>query len=679
MSLRQIITLSDKGWTSPYIYYRLLTPTGWKRYGSSFISLALLLHALGAALAPAISQMSTAVTIKVPTASPSVSIRNRLLKLQDLIQNEIVYDGDTVLKLRDSLKTADLNQIQAQLWVPRNMRCTGDYSGIRAPDYLPMTTQCDSGGFLTYLSLANETEVWQSELSNGFATGIKPNQYLPRVNSSVSIELIDGMPSSCTPEGSALLVSYAGRSTGHNVTVYDWAVQACVPEYTTELLFNDTDNAQTLVETAYLDLYTRSIKDRSLHNITKITISTTVGYFELPNYNNNNLPGPLLKEFSLPSRSPYRKERRQVNLIPPMPNYTFALEKNASSSLPRTANIANLELLPRKGPLLNIVYALFGNGSMPAIYLTENATYNAGFSGELGKNPCLDLIPLGTLSNAYSPFNGSADSPRCLDWWGMAQGDQMHTFLSQFFIPSVALERVFRTAAYMSHSIWFSTATGDHRIEYDAGKDMQKPGLDNRSIIALTIAIAVFLLSLLLLAVYASFSKTWTYSLDAYALLRIGAELGRDALPFLIVKDAHLIAELDDLPGWVGDVTVDDSVKERKLGMGFNGLGSREIRPVKSNARYLSYPRMPKGRRGFDLVCHWCNCVCGLGGLRRTRAGWKLQKAWEHYRKWYEGRYKNWYAQSTPRRPWEKFWYGETHRPTPTYRSLSPTQAHSEV
>ena len=47
MSLRQVMALADKGWTSPYIYARLLRPSGWKRYGSSFIALALLLNALG--------------------------------------------------------------------------------------------------------------------------------------------------------------------------------------------------------------------------------------------------------------------------------------------------------------------------------------------------------------------------------------------------------------------------------------------------------------------------------------------------------------------------------------------------------------------------------------------------------------------------------------------------------
>ena len=362
MSLRQIITLSDKGWTSPYIYYRLLAPTGWKRYGSSFISLALLLHALGAALSPAISQLSAVVNIKVPASSPTVTSVNNLMNMQDLLHqgNTLVPDDEaTILKLRNLLKAPNLNQIQAELWVPHNESCIGpkDWN----PGLASFRSRCDTGGFLTYLNVADETEVWQSQLSNGFATGIKSKQYLPRVNSSVSIELIDRMPPSCTPVNAALLLSYAGTSTSISTEFgdfrqYDWSVQACVPEYPTTSMYNETDNAQTFIETAYLDLYTFNSMGRGLHNITKITMSTTVGYFELPNYSNGNVPGPLLKEFSLPPPSdPYGKRRRHQLDIPQMPSYELTLQENATNAVP---GIANLELLPRKA-LCSILYTRF--------------------------------------------------------------------------------------------------------------------------------------------------------------------------------------------------------------------------------------------------------------------------------------------------------------------------------
>ena len=47
MSLRQTTALADRGWTSPYIFSRLTFPRGWRRYGSSFLAMAIILHALG--------------------------------------------------------------------------------------------------------------------------------------------------------------------------------------------------------------------------------------------------------------------------------------------------------------------------------------------------------------------------------------------------------------------------------------------------------------------------------------------------------------------------------------------------------------------------------------------------------------------------------------------------------
>lgn len=47
ISLRQLLTLADRGWTSPYVYSKLSTYSGWRRYGSAFLALSLVLHGLG--------------------------------------------------------------------------------------------------------------------------------------------------------------------------------------------------------------------------------------------------------------------------------------------------------------------------------------------------------------------------------------------------------------------------------------------------------------------------------------------------------------------------------------------------------------------------------------------------------------------------------------------------------
>lgn len=45
-SMRQLMALADKGWTDPEVISRLIF-AGWKKYGSSFLLLAILLNLLG--------------------------------------------------------------------------------------------------------------------------------------------------------------------------------------------------------------------------------------------------------------------------------------------------------------------------------------------------------------------------------------------------------------------------------------------------------------------------------------------------------------------------------------------------------------------------------------------------------------------------------------------------------
>ncbi len=72
-----------------------------------------------------------------------------------------------------------------------------------------------------------------------------------------------------------------------------------------------------------------------------------------------------------------------------------------------------------------------------------------------------------------------------------------------FFVRNLAkspatLSKVFQAASYMSHEFWLSTtgASYDVGVRYDMGVDFQKPDLSSASIIALSLAIALFLLCL---------------------------------------------------------------------------------------------------------------------------------------------------------------------------------------
>ena len=98
---------------------------------------------------------------------------------------------------------------------------------------------------------------------------------------------------------------------------------------------------------------------------------------------------------------------------------------------------------------------------------------------------------------------------------------------------------------------------------------------------------------------------------------RIGAELGEDSIPFLAVNDVDQIAELDDLPGWVGDVgRHDESVGE--LGIGH----FKEVRRINHKRKFKAYEQVRRGRWWIDFKIHRAFAICGL---RRSRAPAKVK------------------------------------------------------
>ena len=413
------------------------------------------------------------------------------------------------------------------------------------------------------------------------------------------------MPKECRDGSAALIINREGKASemdedGRSMPTQHWWITACVPEYTTSSRFRTTANKQTITETLYLDMYSVDQANNQVEGILKVTVNTTLGYFELPNYANGDKPGPLL--------------------------YYHELEWSTNQGN-RTDNSSDIEFIVSKGPLLKTVYALFGNGSMPAIYAQENATYNVGESSS-----CLDIVPLVRLFEAVAPhipgdwYAFSHYAGECLTTHDIEMGLQMHYFISNFFLPPPEMvARVFRAAAYMSHSLWLQdgsrlqSTNGLTTIVYDKGIDFQKPGLTNGSLAGLTAAISVFLLALVTLAFYASVSRSWTSSLDSYALLRIGADLGRESLPFFVARDVDQIVELDELPGWVGDVAGEGG-GSGQLGMGL----FKEVKAINSKKEYKAYEQRRRGWWWKDLKN---GRAFSLREFQRTRASYWARRA----------------------------------------------------
>jgi hypothetical protein len=169
-----------------------------------------------------------------------------------------------------------------------------------------------------------------------------------------------------------------------------------------------------------------------------------------------------------------------------------------TSEMNSTHEFDAIEGIRNKGPLLNTVYALFGNGSMPAIYANENKTLNPGYQGNFDTGydiPCLDTVPLTRLFKVIAPANPDGNlidwPPACLSAHDIAMGIQMHVFIENFFLPGVDMvARVFRVAAYMSHSMWLQGDGVSLRVQQDKGIELQKPGVAVGSIVGLSFAIS---------------------------------------------------------------------------------------------------------------------------------------------------------------------------------------------
>ncbi|KAL1647458.1 hypothetical protein SLS58_002788 [Diplodia intermedia] len=182
-----------------------------------------------------------------------------------------------------------------------------------------------------------------AQLPYGFNTGFN-QAYAPRVNTTVAYEEIaaEDAPDGCfTTQHDSRFVKYQYDYANPDRWYQHWNISACISSAALTPQIQNTRNRQGVDETFYMHL-TRRDENAWEDGVFKVSAQTTIGYFELPNYSNGNLPGPLLDTY--PESAP------GTNTPPPDPN-------RAAAEI--------LEDVPAKGPLTTLFLALFGNGSFP--------------------------------------------------------------------------------------------------------------------------------------------------------------------------------------------------------------------------------------------------------------------------------------------------------------------------
>lgn len=110
----------------------------------------------------------------------------------------------------------------------------------------------------------------------------------------------DENPTHCQAEISSFHSSYAadfireGRGQELRFQSYKYFLATCMPGNQRRSSWKSTHRRQDFSEALYLNITTYESEYQWYRGYFKITVDTTAGYFELPNYMNGQLPRPLL-------------------------------------------------------------------------------------------------------------------------------------------------------------------------------------------------------------------------------------------------------------------------------------------------------------------------------------------------------------------------------------------------
>ncbi|CZR51016.1 uncharacterized protein PAC_00891 [Phialocephala subalpina] len=386
LSLRQLMTFSDKTWADPATYPKAVM--SWKRYGSSLLVFAILLNTLGFMISPLQEIFLGSNTIKTPTV-PQI-VQAFLDIPNQFSQDPGHYDDSLIVTLtRNALMTASQVQPQAQLW-----------QGASNATY-------SCGRENTLSNIPKMKDRFLAELSSGYSTGLI-RQFIPRINSTATYENITGtsaFPVGCDKKLGSFYAKYSDKIMDNKDS--PWKNTRDRQDFSEELYLNITLLGN--------DMWNTSASGWPF----RVSVDTTAGYFELPNYMNGAVPGPLLPKDpnSVCGNDCYAEGGNLVYNHNVTAKHTRRAD-DASNNF--DANVVNsslsLERVSNKGPLLTISMALFGSGS----FLANRIAYPEAYWGANNTDPpndvsCIDFAPMGRLFSSESGgTTTSADTDNCI-------------------------------------------------------------------------------------------------------------------------------------------------------------------------------------------------------------------------------------------------------------------------
>jgi hypothetical protein len=493
------------------------------------------------------------------------------------------YDSGYVTTLtRGKMATTGNTTPQPRLW-SGNVDCN-------ALTTLDTSITCVlGGGHSTLANISWLEDPFFSPLPSGFSTGLV-KQFAPRINSTARRENItaDEFPKQCDQIPGALYIRYA-NSTNLSYTSETYSVEVCMPANMSASPWKAQYERQDFSEELYLNisLYNFSSSITSGTYYSKITLNTTGGFFELPNYMNGEVAGPLIQDDPSNYCGTNCEPQGYGN---PVYDHNITSRSLSNTSVATGANATQeLMLNVNKGPLLTVALALFGMGSFIDTRQSYEAYAATIASGKL-YGQCLSLVPFISLVRDYLDQTGIGDPlDPCLAYEDrfLEPIEQVAYYLWAFVWNSYdwyrgeRIQNAFASSAFLANEAWMmSSFTKDFWVSYDLGGDTQIPVLSRPGMILISAMLGIFLAWLFAMAFYAAWGERWTEQLDSFSMMRIGSAMG-ESVPLMVARSVDKIKVLDEVSGSIGDATNGEG------NLGELGVGAQTV--LKRGRQYRGY------------------------------------------------------------------------------------------
>lgn len=243
--------------------------------------------------------------------------------------------------------------------------------------------------------------------------------------------------------------------------------------------------------------------------------------------------------------------------------------------------------MPTPGPLMTSALALFGNTSF--FFTAANATKSNYV--EVSRSICRSgAVPLAMFLRTVTDFRGG-----CYEVYGEEDVGRAEImllqlvahFIFQFSNPSTA-RTILDISMFGANEILLTTTADSGgsawspAIYSSNGYEILKPVRSIPGIAVVSALLGLQVIAVILLVVYNSSLPTWTASLDAIVMAKMGTELKGLGLAPLGVHDKHEAAKLAEAEGVVGLVqgNTDEETELKSesppvLGLGGSGVITR--------------------------------------------------------------------------------------------------------